>query len=280
MTEEFTFRKLFDGVAPHYEERIIKAFAPMAASLVEWIGPSGNERVLDIGTGTGIAARLIATEVGSVVGVDISNAMLATAHNLAIQNGHRNANFTQGDAHSLPFSEESFDLVISSFGFNATDPRISLPEVHRVLAHGGRLCFQEWGGVHAFNEIFGDVIGQFAVPDEDSSEELQRLRDFFDAERPWYEDLQLEDDYLMDLDTYGFREIWAKEHQPVKVRLSVADYISYKTAWTPPRIELAAMDESARGDCLDELYNRLYEYADVDGIITFDPMLFRVTAVK
>ncbi|MCI0713540.1 MAG: methyltransferase domain-containing protein [Chloroflexi bacterium] len=280
MTQEFNFRTMFDGVAGLYEERIIRAFAPMAANLISWIEPQGHEHVLDIGTGTGIAARLIATEVQSVIGVDFSARMIAIAREMAVMNDHANVLFIQADAHHLPFTSESFDLVVASFGFNTTDPRQSLPEAYRMLVPGGRLCFQEWGALHEFDNIISEVFRQYSVDEDDAGEELLSFRDFFAVERPWYEDLQNEEDFVMDLTDYGFRDIWVKEYQPVKVQMTVEEFIQYKTAWTPARVELAAMDSSARGDCLDAMRRRFYEFADTDGILTYAPLLLRVHAVK
>ena len=278
MNQDFSFRTMFDGVAGLYEERIIRAFAPMAASLIKWIEPQGHEHVLDIGTGTGIAARLIASEVQSVVGIDFSPQMVIIARDMA--NSHSNIQFTQADAHQLPFMSATFDLVVASFGFNATDPRQSLPEAYRVLAPGGRLCFQEWGALHEFDNIISEVFRQYSVDDDDASQDLLAFRDFFAIERPWYEDLQNEEDFVMDLGDYGFQQIWVKEHQPVEVKLTVEEFIQYKTAWTPARVELAAMDRSARGDCVDAMRRRFYEFADTDGILTYAPPLFRIRAVK
>lgn len=280
MTQEFNFRTLFDGVADLYEESIIRAFAPMAASLISWIEPLGHEHVLDVGTGTGIAARLIATEVQSAIGVDFSHRMVSIAEDMAAMNDHDNVLFIQADAHQLPFSSESFDLIMASFGFNATDPRESLPETYRVLTHGGRLCFQEWGALHEFDRIISDAFRQYSVDEDDASEELLAFRDFFAEERPWYEDFQNEEDFMMDLSDYGFTDIWVKEHQPVEVHMTVGDFIQYKTAWTPARVELAAMDSSARGDCLDAMRSKFYDLADSDGILTYAPPLFRISATK
>jgi ubiquinone/menaquinone biosynthesis C-methylase UbiE len=280
MSQELNFRTMFDGVADLYEEHIIRAFAPMAASLISWIEPQGHEHVLDVGTGTGIAARLIATEVQSVLGVDFSEQMVSIAWDMAAMNEHENVFFVQADAHRLPFRFESFDLVMASFGLNATDPRASLPEAHRVLTPGGRLCFQEWGALHEYDQIISQAFQEYSVDEDDATEALLAFRDFFSEERPWYVDFQNEEDFVMDLTDYGFTDIWVKEYQPVGVQMTVEEFIKYKTAWTPARVELAAMDRSARGDCLDWMRSRLYDAAESDGILTYSPPLFRVHAVK
>ncbi|GIK62263.1 MAG: hypothetical protein BroJett018_00570 [Chloroflexota bacterium] len=271
----FSYRKLFDVVAAHYEARIIRAFGPYAASLVEWANPLPHETLLDIGTGTGIAARLAAAHAQRVIGLDFSIAMLQSAQSAA-----SNLVFIQADAHALPFVDSSFDLVIASFGFNATRPHKSLKESFRVLKPGGRLVFQEWGGLHEFDQLVGEVIAPYTVEDNDAPPELVALRDFLDADRVWHEDLQVEEDYQEFLDILGFVNITTREFAPLKLRLSVEDFIDYKTAWTSQLYEFAAMSPSVQRAYLAELENRLYRHADEDGILTYDPLMFRVMAYR
>ncbi|MBI5928929.1 MAG: methyltransferase domain-containing protein [Chloroflexi bacterium] len=270
----FSYRKLFDVVAPHYEARIIRAFGPYAASLVEWAAPQPHETFLDIGTGTGIAARLAAAHARQVIGLDFSAPMLQAtqpAPHLA---------FVQGDAHRLPFAANSFDGVLASFGFNATRPQKSLKECYRVLKPGGRSVFQEWGGLHPLDQLVGEVVAPYTVEDDEAPSELIALRDFLDDDRVWHEDLQVEEDYQEFLAELGFINISAREFAPLKLRLSVEDFIDYKTAWTSQLYEFAAMSPTVQRACLAELENRLYRHADEDGILTYDPLMFRVMAYR
>lgn len=279
MSSHYSYQFLFDKVALHYEPRIGPAFTPLARSLVEWVAAESHETVLDIGTGTGIAARLIAPQVHYVTGIDFAPAMVEVARQIAARDGLSNITFLQEDVHQMQISGDRFDRVIASFGLNATDPRRSLPEIFRVLKPGGWLCFQEWGGWHLFDQILYEVIEDYAVDDDDAPSELLDLRDFLDKESPWYQDLQTEFDYREDLREYDFTDIEVHEHQPVAVKLTINDFLRYKTAWLPRAQEIAAMDSSARGDCFDQLRRRLYEYAQ-DDILTYDPQLFRVRARK
>jgi ubiquinone/menaquinone biosynthesis C-methylase UbiE len=279
-TSPYSFQKLFDEVAPMYEARIIQAFGPMAQNLVAWIAQQNPRLVLDVGTGSGIMARCLSPMCQNIIGVDFSAVMVQVAQTVCFQERLDNVHFVQGDAHHLSFADNSFDLVVSSFGFNATDPRRSLAEARRVLAPGGELCFQEWGATHPFDEIIHTAIAEYSLDDEDAPDELIAMRDFYAEERPWYRDLQNEEDYFIDLETLGFTDIQVKEHQPVQVSLPLDGFISYKTAWAGPRFELDAMEASTRQDCLDNLRGQLTEFADTQGYITYDPALFRVRARK
>jgi SAM-dependent methyltransferase len=83
-----------------------------AAVLREFIGPIAGRRVLDVGTGTGRAALLIAREGGDVKAVDPSDAMLSVARKRAAERG-LSITFGLGDAHALEFPDRMFDVVVS-----------------------------------------------------------------------------------------------------------------------------------------------------------------------
>ncbi len=102
-----------------------------------------GERVLDIGCGTGaLLASLAAGEAGTdLIGVDLSAEMLAVAR--AKTPG--SVRLVQGSGESLPFADETFDIVVSTSAFHYfRHPQDALAEVHRVLRHGGRLVITDW----------------------------------------------------------------------------------------------------------------------------------------
>ena len=110
---------------------------------------------MDVGSGAGfdsfIAAHLVG-ERGQVVGVDMTDEMLAKARASASQAGVGNVEFRQGLAESLPVDSEWADLVISNGVVNlCPDKRAVFEEMHRVLKPGGRIQI-------------GDIIVQEAVP--------------------------------------------------------------------------------------------------------------------
>src|SRR6266550_4819807 len=82
-----------------------------AHDLVERARPIGaSDRILDLGCGTGIVARILRERLGgatSIVGVDASPAMIETARSLAPE-----IDWREGHAVALPFADESFDLVL------------------------------------------------------------------------------------------------------------------------------------------------------------------------
>jgi ubiquinone/menaquinone biosynthesis C-methylase UbiE len=84
----------------------------LADSIARFAGRIEGRKVLDVGTGTGRAALLLAREAAEVVGVDASETMLASARQRATAEGLA-VRFELGDAHALQFPDRSFDVAVS-----------------------------------------------------------------------------------------------------------------------------------------------------------------------
>ncbi len=129
----------FDRIAPVYDSWAGGQHGRVAARLVDLATPANGEHVLDIGTGTGLVAHLVAPRVnpGSVIGIDLSDHMLA----LARSKQSKNVQFLGMAAEHLVFRPETFDLVTmgESLAYLA-DPASGLAEANRVLRPGGRLA--------------------------------------------------------------------------------------------------------------------------------------------
>jgi ubiquinone/menaquinone biosynthesis C-methylase UbiE len=127
-------RRQFDSLAPVWDSmRLEDTLAPYEAALDRLSGPPA--RILDVGTGTGAGAIKLADRFpdASVVGVDLSEAMLEHARrntpaDLAVT-------YRRADASALPFADASFDLVAHANMIPFFD------EVARVVALGGHALF-------------------------------------------------------------------------------------------------------------------------------------------
>lgn len=97
-----------------------------------------DDRVLDLGCGSGWATRLLAPTCKEVVGVDVSDEMIRQAEQ-ASQN-FTNMSYLQGSAQKIPWADNSFDKMLSveSFYYYA-DQGAALGEIFRVMAPGGRI---------------------------------------------------------------------------------------------------------------------------------------------
>jgi ubiquinone/menaquinone biosynthesis C-methylase UbiE len=108
------------------------------------LNPGPGQRVLDVGTGTGVSARNAARFGARVVGVDPNEDLLKTAKELS---GHVTPpiEFRAGTAESLPNEDASFDSIISTFGVMfSSEPNQAAHELARVLKPGGRMVLASW----------------------------------------------------------------------------------------------------------------------------------------
>lgn len=129
----------FDQIAPVYDTWAGGQHGRVAARLVDLATPAKNEQVLDVATGTGLVANLVAPRVnpGLVFGVDLSDNMLSIAR----AHKAKNVQFLGMAAEHLVFRPHTFDLVTMGQALAyLADPTTALAEAHRVLRPGGRLA--------------------------------------------------------------------------------------------------------------------------------------------
>ncbi len=142
---------VFTSVASRYDlmndlmsgglHRLWKRFATAALALPP------RARVLDLATGTGDLARLLARrpETALLVACDRNEAMLRCGRQRLEDRGLAGVRAVGADAEALPFADGSFDAVIVGFGLrNVTRPERALAEMHRVLAPAGRVVVLEF----------------------------------------------------------------------------------------------------------------------------------------
>jgi SAM-dependent methyltransferase len=134
-------RAQFDWLAPVWDERRgPEALASLEAALDRL--DAEPKRVLDVGTGTGKAARLVAARypAADVVGVDLSPGMIEEARRLLPRDSEGRVRFDVADASALPFEDGAFDLLIllNMIPF--------FEEIARVTAPRGSVAFAYFAG--------------------------------------------------------------------------------------------------------------------------------------
>lgn len=128
--------------------RLDAMVAAFGQAAIEAAAPATGERVLDIGCGAGTSSLALAARVGTggqVLGVDISQPLIARARALAPQ--HTPALFQVADAGSGELPESAFDILFSRFGVMFfDDPTGAFAHMRRALRPGGRVAFVCWRG--------------------------------------------------------------------------------------------------------------------------------------
>jgi arsenite methyltransferase len=108
---------------------------------------AAGEHVVDVGAGAGFDAFVAALQVGSsgrVIGVDMTDEMLAKSRATAAALGIRHVEFREGLAEALPVDDGWADVVISNGVINlCADKRAVFAEIHRVLRPNGVLQFAD-----------------------------------------------------------------------------------------------------------------------------------------
>jgi O-methyltransferase/aklanonic acid methyltransferase len=133
----------YDSVVALYDDVAVPRFTPLARDLVATVAPAEAATVLDVGTGTGLAAQYARAAVGPegfVVGVDPSPGMLALAR------ASREVTVVAAMTPGLPLRADVFDVVVANLVLShVPDYAAALLDIVRVLRHGGRFGCTAWG---------------------------------------------------------------------------------------------------------------------------------------
>ncbi len=117
-------------------------------AMVEAVGASSEERVLDVATGTGMVAKALVERYGCrVVGLDQSAQMLAGAREKLATDERlaERVSLVQGEAENLPFVDARFDHLTFTYLLRyVDDPEATMVELARVVKPGGRVASLEF----------------------------------------------------------------------------------------------------------------------------------------
>ena len=152
----------YDDVAEVYERVHAPRFVVPARDLVERAAIAAGQRVLDLGTGTGVAADAAASAGADVVGVDPSIGMLTVG-----RRARPHLRLAAADAIDLPFRDGVFDAVTANFVLgHVTRVDTVLFDVMRVLRPGGTFACSVWADGHdALQQVWTDLAHE-VVPRE------------------------------------------------------------------------------------------------------------------
>ncbi|GFG51512.1 methyltransferase type 11 [Mycolicibacterium agri] len=169
MRSRFAGGQVCTAAAENYHELLVPAlFAQWVQPMLDAVAPGVGERLLDVGTGTGVLARAASIRVGtsgSVIGLDPNEGMLAVAERLT-----QGLDLRCGYAEEMPIGDGEIDCVVCQFALMFfTDRAAAVSEVKRVLRPGGRIAVATWAsidqlpGFAAMADLFGDELGDWAA---------------------------------------------------------------------------------------------------------------------
>lgn len=131
--------------------------------LCEALDLRSNAKVLDVAAGSGNASLAAARRWCDVIATDYVPELLARARECADAERLR-IEFREADAEHLPFSEESFDVVLSTFGVMfAPDQDRAAAELLRVCRRGGKIGLANWTP-DGFIGLLFKIVGRYAAP--------------------------------------------------------------------------------------------------------------------
>ena len=150
----------FQANAPGYAETMAPSLRAVAAEVVRRARLQAGECVLDVGSGTGIAAAAALSDGRTVMGVDGAAAMLEIARREV-----PGAMFEVMDFHHLAFNEGAWDAVISSHALLfADDPVAALREWRRVVRREGRISLSVPGpGGLTPSALYGAIYERWGI---------------------------------------------------------------------------------------------------------------------
>lgn len=158
-------QRMFDEISPRYDLlNTVLSFGrdrSWRKRAVRKLNPPAGSRLLDLACGTGdfaLAALRYCRGIGSVIGVDFAENMLALARRKYEQRGVEIPyEFRFGDARELPLEDESVDAITIAFGIrNVVDVPAALREMQRVLRPGGKAMVLEFSTPRG--RVFGPLF--------------------------------------------------------------------------------------------------------------------------
>jgi ubiquinone/menaquinone biosynthesis C-methylase UbiE len=131
----------YDATAAEFARLTERFSRKIAERMLDLARVKPDDRLLDLGTGTGLLARMAAARGANAVGIDHSAGMLEQAQAAAEKDGvGGRTEFLAMDAEALRFDDEAFDVTVSLFVLrHLPNPLVAAREMYRTLKVGGRL---------------------------------------------------------------------------------------------------------------------------------------------
>jgi ubiquinone/menaquinone biosynthesis C-methylase UbiE len=265
-------KSLWESDALAWDKYWVPTFSLFARQLALFSSPRPGDVILDVGTGSGLAVRLLCKtrpSVGFVVGIDSSEEMIRLARRRAASAGLKNVKFLKMHAEELHFPDGFFDVVVSNCGIDFAGFSQCVKEISRVLRPGGLFVFNDWHLIDVKPyRIFEEILGRHrtATPSPQLARERAAVATSIDA------NVQLQI-----LPGFKKASLVKRRH---RVRLnSMEDFLRLRLSRSTIRREMSEMTASNRRMFLYDLRSALKQFVHDDAFI-FDWPVFYIRAVK
>jgi phosphatidylethanolamine/phosphatidyl-N-methylethanolamine N-methyltransferase len=138
--QEASTKRIYDIHSLFYDATFGRLVRRRIANAISHMDIGPDDRVLDLGVGTGCSLSYYQPNRGRIIGVDLSSGMLGKARKKIAELGLTNTTVFQADAMQLPFADNSFDHIFISHVISVvSDPYRLVREAQRVAKPGSRI---------------------------------------------------------------------------------------------------------------------------------------------
>lgn len=256
MADSQTGQSVDTTAAEAFEKYLVPTvFGPWSRALVDLADPKPGQKLLDVGCGTGAAARYAAEKLGkkgAVAAIDLNAGMIAHARNLDTGGA---VEWHEGDIMALPFGDGSFRTIVGNQVLQFLPDRAgALAEMRRVMTDDGRAVF----GIYCQIDLCPAhcaVANALDKHDVDPSG-IQHPYSFGDPVAVGNL-----------IETAGFRDI-SVVRRTMEARFASPEVFVQALAAGGPsaRHALEQLDEAGLEQVIEEVSTALADYVDADGL--------------